>query len=62
MNTVTATAAPIDREKTCPFLLRCFHTIDRFHSAQEFRRDSMPKDEVHIYVWKDGDVTSAALL
>lgn len=51
---MTTTATAIDREKTCPFLVRCFYTVDRFHGLQEFRRDSLPKDEVDLYVWKDG--------
>ncbi|GKV38179.1 hypothetical protein SLEP1_g46117 [Rubroshorea leprosula] len=45
---------PIDREKTCPLLLRVFTKIGSHHSEEEFAvRGKEPKDEVQIYTWKD---------
>ncbi|GLT78303.1 hypothetical protein SLA2020_498430 [Shorea laevis] len=45
---------PIDREKTCPLLLRVFTKIGSHHGEEEFAvRGKEPKDEVQIYTWKD---------
>uniref|UniRef100_A0A2P2M2W5 18 kDa Sin3-associated polypeptide n=1 Tax=Rhizophora mucronata TaxID=61149 RepID=A0A2P2M2W5_RHIMU len=45
---------PIDREKTCPLLLRVFTKIGGHHKAEDFAmRGKEPKDEVQIYTWKD---------
>ncbi|URD92442.1 histone deacetylase complex subunit [Musa troglodytarum] len=45
---------PIDREKTCPLLLRVFTKIGGHHPAEDFAvRGKEPKDEVQIYTWKD---------
>ncbi|KAJ9188409.1 hypothetical protein P3X46_003768 [Hevea brasiliensis] len=45
---------PVDREKTCPLLLRVFTKIGNHHSKEEFAvRGKEPKDEVQIYTWKD---------
>lgn len=45
---------PIDREKTCPLLLRVFTKIGAHHSNEDFAvRGKEPKDEVQIYTWKD---------
>ncbi|XP_048435918.1 histone deacetylase complex subunit SAP18-like [Pyrus x bretschneideri] len=45
---------PIDREKTCPLLLRVFTKIGAHHSEVDFAvRGNEPKDEVQIYTWKD---------
>jgi hypothetical protein len=44
----------IDREKTCPFLLRAFFTLDEFHQADAFTLEQLPvEDEIHLYTWKD---------
>ncbi|CAI0470552.1 unnamed protein product [Linum tenue] len=45
---------PVDREKTCPLLLRVFTKIGGHHSKEEFQiRGKEPKDEVQIYTWMD---------
>ncbi|EEF50433.1 histone deacetylase complex subunit SAP18 [Ricinus communis] len=45
---------PVDREKTCPLLLRVFTKIGSHHSKEDFAvRGKEPKDEVQIYTWKD---------
>ncbi|KAJ4727056.1 histone deacetylase complex subunit SAP18-like [Melia azedarach] len=45
---------PVDREKTCPLLLRVFTKIGGHHSREDFAvRGKEPKDEVQIYTWKD---------
>ncbi|XP_008646724.1 chaperone protein dnaJ 6 [Zea mays] len=45
---------PIDREKTCPLLLRVFTRVAGHHQNEEFAvRGKEPKDEVQIYAWKD---------
>ncbi|XVF13238.1 hypothetical protein REPUB_Repub08aG0191400 [Reevesia pubescens] len=45
---------PIDREKTCPLLLRVFTKTGSHHNEEDFAvRGKEPKDEVQIYTWKD---------
>ncbi|KAK3028564.1 hypothetical protein RJ639_039255, partial [Escallonia herrerae] len=45
---------PVDREKTCPLLLRVFTKIGGHHSDGDFAiRGKEPKDEVQIYTWMD---------
>uniref|UniRef100_A0A8R7V8H9 Histone deacetylase complex subunit SAP18 n=1 Tax=Triticum urartu TaxID=4572 RepID=A0A8R7V8H9_TRIUA len=45
---------PIDREKTCPLLLRVFTKVGGHHLDEEFsKRGKEPKDEVQIYTWMD---------
>ncbi|KAK6947696.1 Sin3 associated polypeptide p18 [Dillenia turbinata] len=45
---------PVDREKTCPLLLRVFTKIGSHHTPEDFGvRGKEPKDEVQIYTWKD---------
>ncbi|XP_060674252.1 uncharacterized protein LOC107430153 isoform X2 [Ziziphus jujuba] len=45
---------PVDREKTCPLLLRVFTKLGGHHSEEDFAvRGKEPKDEVQIYTWKD---------
>ncbi|PKI49565.1 hypothetical protein CRG98_030058 [Punica granatum] len=45
---------PVEREKTCPLLLRVFTKSGGHNSKEEFAvRGKEPKDEVQIYTWKD---------
>ncbi|XP_033002200.1 histone deacetylase complex subunit SAP18 [Lacerta agilis] len=45
---------PIDREKTCPLLLRVFTTNNgRHHRMDEFARGNVPSSELQIYTWMD---------
>ncbi|EFJ11264.1 hypothetical protein SELMODRAFT_158899 [Selaginella moellendorffii] len=44
----------VDREKTCPLLLRVFTKLGEHHSVEDFAvRGKEPKEEVQIYTWKD---------
>ncbi|GBM02981.1 hypothetical protein AVEN_214702-1, partial [Araneus ventricosus] len=42
-------AVSIDREKTCPLLLRVFLNNGRHHSLGEFVRGNVPPNELQIY-------------
>ncbi|KAL3882282.1 hypothetical protein ACJMK2_028644 [Sinanodonta woodiana] len=44
---------PIDREKTCPLLLRVFYNTGRHHAMSEYSRGSVPTNELQIYTWMD---------
>ena len=44
---------PIDREKTCPLLLRVFYNTGRHHSMSEYSRGNTPASELQIYTWMD---------
>jgi len=44
---------PIDREKTCPLLLRVFCNDNRHHSPAEYARGKTPANELQIYTWMD---------
>lgn len=51
---VRRSGLPIDREKTCPLLLRVFSKVGGHHPKEEFAiRGKEPKEEVQIYTWKD---------
>jgi histone deacetylase complex subunit SAP18 len=44
----------VDREKTCPLLLRVFTKNGAHHTVEDFSiRGKVPKDEVQIYTWRD---------
>nr|CAG4636644.1 EOG090X0HU3 [Eubosmina coregoni]SVE70162.1 EOG090X0HU3 [Eubosmina coregoni] len=43
----------VDREKTCPMLLRVFCSVGRHHSLSEYGRGSVPPSELQIYTWTD---------
>uniref|UniRef100_T1JKW2 Histone deacetylase complex subunit SAP18 n=1 Tax=Strigamia maritima TaxID=126957 RepID=T1JKW2_STRMM len=45
--------APIDREKTCPLLLRVFCNTGRHHNLSEYSRGNVPANELQIYTWMD---------
>ncbi|GAB1602431.1 histone deacetylase complex subunit SAP18-like [Argonauta hians] len=44
---------PIDREKTCPLLLRVFCNTGRHHPLSEYLRGQTPSNELQIYTWMD---------
>ncbi|KAM4608285.1 histone deacetylase complex subunit SAP18 isoform 1-T2 [Polymixia lowei] len=45
---------PVDREKTCPLLLRVFTTNNgRHHRMDDFARGNVPASELQIYTWMD---------
>lgn len=43
----------IDREKTCPLLLRVFCNTARHHPLSEYVRGNVPSNELQIYTWLD---------
>jgi histone deacetylase complex subunit SAP18 len=48
---------PVDREKTCPLLLRVFTKSGGHHTSEDYAvRGKEPKDEVQIYTWKDASL------
>ena len=49
-------APPIDREKVCPFLLRCFWRLEGHNAVSEYTQASkgiLPSNEMQIYTWPD---------
>ncbi|GAB6030618.1 Histone deacetylase complex subunit sap18 [Chamberlinius hualienensis] len=44
---------PVDREKTCPLLLRVFCHTGRHHNLSEYSRGNVPANELQIYTWLD---------
>jgi len=47
----------IDREKTCPLLLRVFcSTAGRHHSMSEYSQGNTPANELQIYTWMDASL------
>mmetsp|Transcript_23946 Transcript_23946/g.26581 ORF Transcript_23946/g.26581 Transcript_23946/m.26581 type:complete len:132 (+) Transcript_23946:2-397(+) len=48
----------IDREKSCPLLLRVFTKLGEHHRADEFagKGKEPVDDEVQIYTWKDASL------
>ncbi|XP_046397988.1 histone deacetylase complex subunit SAP18 [Ischnura elegans] len=44
---------PVDREKTCPLLLRVFCSNGRHHNTMEYSRGNVPANELQIYTWMD---------
>ena len=49
----------IDREKTCPFLLRIFYKINGFNPLSIFEGNELPP-ELDIYTWEDADLKELA--
>jgi len=47
---------PIDREKTCPLLLRVFCSTGRHNSLHEYNNGSVPANELQIYTWMDASL------
>ncbi|KAL0276173.1 UNVERIFIED_CONTAM: hypothetical protein PYX00_003796 [Menopon gallinae] len=47
------TEKPVDREKTCPLLLRVFCCTGRHHNISEYGRGIVPTNELQIYTWMD---------
>lgn len=45
---LTTQPAPIDREKTCPLLLRAFPKLGGHHRLEDFGRAGLPRDEVQV--------------
>ncbi|KAJ3037467.1 Histone deacetylase complex subunit sap18, partial [Rhizophlyctis rosea] len=52
----------IDRETTCPFLIRTFVRMNRMYERQEFIPGNLPKPEAALYAWKDTTIAELASL
>mmetsp|Transcript_10510 Transcript_10510/g.10571 ORF Transcript_10510/g.10571 Transcript_10510/m.10571 type:complete len:130 (+) Transcript_10510:132-521(+) len=52
---------PIDREKVCPFLLRCFWKLNQGYTAHDYR-DKLPENEFCLYTWPDASLREIATL
>ncbi|KAF7997900.1 hypothetical protein HCN44_009298 [Aphidius gifuensis] len=44
---------PVNREKTCPLLLRVFCNTGRHHNIMDYSRGNVPSNELQIYTWMD---------
>ncbi|CAG5027938.1 unnamed protein product [Parnassius apollo] len=44
---------PVDREKTCPLLLRVFCSTGRHNTPGDYARGNVPQNELQIYTWMD---------
>lgn len=53
---------PVDREKTCPLLLRVFYREGQHNPPQDFRGNRLPVDELQIYTWMDATFGELATL
>ncbi|XP_003741443.1 histone deacetylase complex subunit SAP18 [Galendromus occidentalis] len=47
---------PVDREKTCPLLLRVFLSNVRHHSTTDYSRGQVPSNELQVYTWMDASL------
>merc|ERR1712094_69829 len=63
-DSMNSNAAPVDREKTCPSLLRVFLKLGANHSPSEFtlRGKEPTHDEVQIYTWPDATLRELTTL
>ncbi|XP_074662340.1 histone deacetylase complex subunit SAP18-like [Tubulanus polymorphus] len=52
----------VDREKTCPLLLRVFCNTGHHNDLREYRKGNTPKNELQIYTWKDATLKELASL
>lgn len=53
------TSKRVNREKTCPMMLRMFFRFDSHHHLDEFRHPPT-KDELVVYTWKDATLAELA--
>eukprot|EP01041_Mallomonas_annulata_P004162 gene4162-8277_t len=51
---------PVDREKTCPFLMRCFWKSNSGFSAQDYNSPILPPNELQLYTWSDASLREIA--
>ncbi|XP_075242835.1 histone deacetylase complex subunit SAP18-like [Convolutriloba macropyga] len=52
----------VDREKTCPLLLRVFTSYHRHNRLDEFERGNTPPVELKIYTWMDATLKELSSL
>uniref|UniRef100_A0A182SMH3 Histone deacetylase complex subunit SAP18 n=1 Tax=Anopheles maculatus TaxID=74869 RepID=A0A182SMH3_9DIPT len=52
----------VDREKTCPLLLRVFCSTGRHHATSEYAYGNVPSNELQIYTWMDATLRELTTL
>lgn len=53
----------VNREKTCPFLLRVFFKENDYNSLDEIGTGNFPSNrELHIYTWMDASLRELTIL
>jgi len=53
---------PINRERTCPLLLRVFCSTGRHNSLVEYANGNVPANELQIYTWMDATLKELSSL
>ncbi|CAB3368964.1 histone deacetylase complex subunit SAP18 [Cloeon dipterum] len=53
---------PVNREKTCPLLLRVFCNTGRHNSILQYAAGTVPGNELQIYTWKDATLKELSTL
>ena len=57
------TCVPVDRKRTCPFLVRMYCRINGHHRAEEFAPPRLPvEDELAVYTWRDASLRELSVL
>lgn len=46
----------VNREETCPLLLRVFCSTSRHNNIQEYSKGDTPENEIQIYTWMDASL------
>ncbi|KER26131.1 Sin3 associated polypeptide p18 [Opisthorchis viverrini] len=52
----------VNREKTCPLLLRMFYSSVKHNNALEYSRGRTPNNELQVYTWLDATLRELASL
>jgi len=53
----------VNREKTCPFLLKVFYKENDFNSLEDLNSSIFPTNrELHIYTWMDASLRELTML
>jgi len=54
--------ARVDREKTCPFLVRVFYKQNSTHSLSQFDQTNLPPptEEIQLFTWMDASLREMA--
>ncbi|KAF8571130.1 hypothetical protein P879_01641 [Paragonimus westermani] len=60
--TMTVDDGSINREKTCPLLLRMFYSSVKHNSVMEYSRGRTPNNELQVYTWLDATLRELASL
>ncbi|CAL8069105.1 unnamed protein product [Calicophoron daubneyi] len=60
--TLASDDGSVNREKTCPLLLRMFYSSLRHNNAMEYSRGRTPNNELQVYTWLDATLRELASL